>query len=94
MHSLVAEIIALVDNPADMTGSSVKLLDWSLDNYSVFVEYRFDVDASRSVYCTVECPGRNSGSVFSFLGDARKLKYGIKIDILLKDRISMCFEAS
>jgi hypothetical protein len=93
-NSVSAETMALVANSVEMAGLSVNRLDRLLENDVVRAEYGLDATAPRSVYRTVERPGRNGDPIVSFLGDVLRRRYGVRMDTFFMDWTSMYFEAS
>jgi transposase len=85
-------VIALVANSMEMTGISVGRMDRMLEDNAVRDEYGLGSNP-RSIYRTIECIGRNSDDIVRFLGGALKDTYGVGMDTVFIDWISMYFEA-
>ena len=77
----------------EMTGISVNRIDRILEDDVVREEYGLGSNAPRSVYRTVDRLGENSDVIVRYLGEVLKKRYGVKMDAVFMDWISLFFEA-
>ena len=91
-NSVAAETAASVADSVEMTGISVNGIDRILEEDVVRAEYGLGANAPRSVYRTVERPGKDSDAIVKYLGGVLE-KYGVKMDTVFMDRTSLFFEA-
>ena len=68
-------------------------IDAILDSEDVRAEYGLGVGSSKSLYRTVERLGRNSDSIFRYLGEQLISRYGVTRGRVLMDWVPMYFEA-